>query len=81
MAALADSNIGFKGEVTSAETPTIFGKGSRYSVEGSGHLKVTVGGAGDRAVTVAAGTAWGDGVLSTGSSPLARGAQRRRDPA
>lgn len=64
MAALADVNVGFKGQVSSAETPTIFGKGSRYSVEGAGHLKVTIGGGGDRAVMVAAGTAWGDGVLS-----------------
>lgn len=68
MAVLADTNAGFKGQVTSADTPVILGKGSRYSVQGAGHLKVTAGGSGDRAVTVAAGSAWGDGVLSTWES-------------
>ena len=65
MAATADTNIGFKGQVTSANTPLIFGRPARYSVEGAGDLKVTKGGTGTWAVTVAAGTAWGDGVLST----------------
>lgn len=64
MAAVADANYGFRGEVTSAQTPLVFGKGALYSVVGKDDLKVTAGGAGDRAVTVAAGSAWGDGVLS-----------------
>lgn len=63
MGTVADVNYGFKGEVTSAQTPLIFGIGSRYAVIGTG-LKATAGGAGDRAVTVSPGVAWGDGVLS-----------------
>ncbi len=64
MGTVADVNYGFKGEVTSAQTPLIFGIGSRYAVIGAG-LKATAGGVGDRAVTVSPGIAWGDGVLST----------------
>lgn len=64
MAALADSTAGFYEEVTHAQTPAIFGHGARYAVEGPTHLRVTAGGGGDRAVTVAAGTAWGDAVLA-----------------
>jgi hypothetical protein len=64
MGTVADVNYGFKGQVTSAQTPVVLGIGARYAVIGSG-LKATAGGAGDRAVTVSAGTAWGDGVLST----------------
>lgn len=64
MGTVADANYGFKGQVTSAQTPVVLGIGARYAVIGSG-LKATAGGAGDRAVTVSAGTAWGDGVLST----------------
>jgi len=57
MAVLADVNYGFLGEVTSAQTPLVLGKGALYSVESVGALKVTAGGTGDRAITVAAGTA------------------------
>lgn len=66
MGTVANSNYGFKGTVSSAETPQVLGNGSLYSVEGKADLKVTAGGTGDRAVTVAAGPngAWGDGVLS-----------------
>lgn len=66
MGTVANSNYGFKGTVSSAETPQVLGNGSLYSVEGEDDLEVTAGGAGDRAVTVAAGPngAWGDGVLS-----------------
>lgn len=64
MGTVANSNFGFKGTVSSAETPQVLGNGSLYSVVGKDALKVTAGGTGDRAVTVAAGDAWGDGVLS-----------------
>lgn len=64
MGTVANSNFGFKGTVSSAETPQVLGNGSLYSVAGKGDLKVTAGGTGDRAVTVAAGAAWGDAVLS-----------------
>lgn len=64
MGTVADSNYGFFGEVTSAQTPVILGRGVRYSVEGPTDLAVSIGGSGDRAVSVAAGSAWGDGVLS-----------------
>lgn len=66
MGTVANSNYGFKGTVSSAETPQVLGKGSLYSVEGKDDLKVTAGGTGDRAVTVAAAPngGWGDGVLS-----------------
>jgi hypothetical protein len=69
MAVQADSTAGFVGEVSTAQTPAVFGHGSRYSVEGPGDLRVTAGGAGDRALTVAAGTAWGDAVLATWDGP------------
>jgi len=68
VAAEADANYGFKGAVTSAQTPIILGRGVLYSVEGPGDLAVTAGGAGDRAGTVAPGSAWGDGVLSMWNS-------------
>lgn len=66
MGTVANSNYGFKGTVSSAETPQVLGNGSLYSVEGKDDLKVTAGGTGDRAVTVAAAPngAWGDAVLS-----------------
>lgn len=64
MGTVANSNYGFKGTVSSAETPQVLGNGSLYSVEDKGDLKVTAGGTGDRAVTVAVGAAWGDAVLS-----------------
>lgn len=66
MGTVANSNYGFKGAVSSAETPQVLGNGSLYSVEGKDDLKVTAGGTGDRAVTVAAAPngAWGDAVLS-----------------
>lgn len=64
MGTVADVNYGFKGQVSSAQTPLVLGTGARYAVIGSG-LKAEAGGAGDRSVTVSAGTAWGDGVLST----------------
>jgi hypothetical protein len=64
----ANVNYGFKGEVTSAQTPLILGRGAKYSVDSPNALNVTPGGTGDRSVTVAAGTAWGDGVLSVWSS-------------
>lgn len=65
MALEADVNYGFKGEVTSAVTPIVLGRGVLYSVEGPLDLQVTSGGGGDRAVSVRQGSAWGDGVLST----------------
>ncbi|MFE5309693.1 hypothetical protein [Isoptericola sp. NPDC056605] len=68
MAALADVVRGFKGQVSAADTPDVFGRGCRYAVGGAGDLKVTAGGAGDRAITVAAGKAWGDGVLAKHSA-------------
>lgn len=64
MGVTADANYGFKGAVTSAQTPLILGRGVLYSVEGPGDLRVTAEGDGDRAITVAPGAAWGDGVLS-----------------
>jgi hypothetical protein len=64
MGTVANSNFGFKGTISSAETPQVLGNGSLYSIVGKDDLEVTAGGAGDRAVTVAAGSAWGDGVLS-----------------
>lgn len=64
MAATADSNKNFKGTVSSGDLPSLFGRPARYSVEGASDLKVTLGGAGTWAVTVAAGSAFGDGVLS-----------------
>ncbi len=64
MGTVANSNYGFKGTVSSAETPQVLGNGSLYSVGGKADLKVTAGGTGDRAVSIAAGTAWGDAVLS-----------------
>jgi len=67
MGTVADVNYGFKGQVTSAQTPLVLGIGARYAVVGSG-LKASAGGAGDRAVTVSPGSAWGDGVLSTWST-------------
>lgn len=63
MGTVADVNYGFKGEVTSAQTPLVLGKGALYSVVGGG-LSAAPGGAGDRSVTVTPGIAWGDGVLS-----------------
>jgi hypothetical protein len=77
MAATADDNIGFLGEVTSAETPLVLGKGAMYSMVTAGALRVTAGGTGDRAVTIAAGQAWGDGVLSIWNT----GAVLNLDPA
>lgn len=65
MAIEADVSYGFKGEVTSAVTPIVLGRGVLYSVEGPLDLQVTSGGGGDRAVSVRQGSAWGDGVLST----------------
>lgn len=67
----ATTNVGFKGPITSAQTPKILGQSSRYSIQGPGDLKVTAA-AGTRTLSVAAGSAWGDGVLSTwtASSPL-----------
>lgn len=66
----ATTNVGFKGAITSAQTPFILSKGTRYGVEGAGDLKVTAG-VGTRALSVAAGTAWGDGVRSTWNSAQA----------
>jgi len=68
MGAVADVNYGFKGQVSSAQTPVVLGKGALYSVVGSG-LQATAGGAGDRSVTVSPGVAWGDGVLSVWNTP------------
>ena len=65
MAVTADSNVGFKGTVDTAQWAKVASLGVRYAVMGGPDLKVTAGGSGDRAVTVAAGEAWGDGVLST----------------
>lgn len=65
MAVLADSNAGFKGTVDTAQWARMASMGVRFAVLSGGALKVTAGGSGDRAVTVAAGEAWGDGVLST----------------
>lgn len=64
MGTVANSNLNFKGTVSSADLPQLFGRPALYSVDGKDALKVTAGGAGDRAVTVAPGNAWGDAVLS-----------------
>lgn len=73
MGTVANSNYGFKGTVSSAETPQVLGNGSLYSVGGKEDLKVTAGGTGDRAVTVGVPSgrpakAWGDAVLSLWTS-------------
>jgi hypothetical protein len=60
----ATTNVGFKGPITSAETPGILSKGVKYAALTAGALKVTAA-VGTRALSVAAGTLWGDGVLST----------------
>lgn len=65
MAVTADSNVGFKGTVDTAQWAKVSGMGARYAVLSAGALKVTVGGSGDRAVTVSPGEAWGDGVLAS----------------
>lgn len=65
MAVLADSNIGaFKGSINSGQLARLLAQSARFAVIGGGSLAVTAGGTGDRAVTVAAGEAVGDGVLS-----------------
>lgn len=64
MAVQADTNIGFKGTVQTATWAQMAGKGVRYAVLGAGDLEVRVG-TGDRGIRVMAGSAWGDGILST----------------
>ncbi|RHA43682.1 hypothetical protein [Cellulomonas rhizosphaerae] len=68
MAGEATDNVGFKGTVDSTETPLVLGRGSRYAIQTASALKATPG-AGDRAVAIAPGSAWGDGVLSTWAGP------------
>jgi hypothetical protein len=73
MAVIADRNAGYEGSVNTAEWAKLVGAGmgARRSVIGAGSLKVTQG-SGDRGLTIAAGTALGDGVLSTWDTPASR---------
>jgi hypothetical protein len=64
----ATTNVGFKGPITSAQLPTMLTKGVKYAVGSAGALKVTAG-VGTRVLSVAAGSAWGDGVESTWDTP------------
>jgi hypothetical protein len=68
--ALADVNYNFKGVVTSAQLPLLFGIGAQYACIGKDALKVTAGGSGTRAITIATAPqgVWGDGVLSIWNS-------------
>jgi len=62
---MAQSSVGFAGTVNDAEWAVISGfLGSGYSVGSNGHLACTAIG-GSRAVSVAAGIAYGDGVQTT----------------
>jgi hypothetical protein len=63
MSVLADTNAGFYGTINTTEWAQMAGIGVRFAVLGTDDLKVTQG-AGDRGLTVRAGEAWGDGVLS-----------------
>lgn len=65
MALIADLSYGYPGTVNASKLAVWLphASASTYGILGENHLKVTLGGSGDRAVTVAAGTAWGDGVL------------------
>jgi hypothetical protein len=60
----ATTNVGFKGPITSAQTPGMLSKGVKFAALTAGALKVTAA-VGTRALSVAAGTVWGDGILST----------------
>lgn len=65
MAALADRNVGFAGQVLTADWAVIAGRGARYSCLNPNDLRLTIA-AGDRAVSIATAPdgVWGDGVLS-----------------
>lgn len=65
MAVTADRNVGFAGQVVTADWAVIAGRSARYSLMGGNDLRVTVT-SGDRSVLVAAAPSgvWGDGVLS-----------------
>jgi hypothetical protein len=64
----ATTNVGFKGPITSAQLPTMLTKGVKYAAGSAGALKVTAG-VGTRVLSVAAGSVWGDGILSTWDAP------------
>jgi len=63
----ATTNVGFKGPITSAQLPLVQAQFARYAIQGAGDLKVTAA-VGTRALKVAGGSAWGDGILSTWGS-------------
>lgn len=67
---MAITSIGYDGTVNEAQWASMVPKVgvSHYGVVGAGDLKVTVHGSLDRGVSIATGSAWGQGVLDTSDS-------------
>lgn len=68
---MAITSVGYTGSImTDREWGEVSSRGSNYSVDGAGDFAVTRVPTGDRAVRVAAGTAWGWGILAVNSTDL-----------
>lgn len=68
---MAITSVGYTGSImTDREWGEVSSRGSNYSVDAVGDFAVTRVPTGDRAVRVAAGTAWGWGILAVNSADL-----------
>jgi hypothetical protein len=68
---MAITNVGYTGSImTDLEWGKVSSHGSSYSVDGAGDFAVSRVPTGDRAVRVAAGTAWGWGILAESPTDL-----------
>lgn len=63
---------GYDGDVTAAEWAQLlpYAAGMQYGVKTFGSWRPTIGGAGDRAVTIGAGFGWGHGVVDRNDAPV-----------
>ena len=69
---MAITSVGYAGTINAPDWARLapFALGMQYGVKDFAAWRPTVGGAGDRAVTIAAGVGWGHGVMDTSDAPV-----------